>query len=140
MWATTYTATTDLPPSAVWAALRALHSGYTPSVNSDRFELHGPFAVGTRISMTPAGQETVESVITAVQDDHLYEDRTELGDIALVFRFVLTPDGAGTRVEHTLQIEGPAADTTGPVVGPQISADFPDSTAELFAAAASGVR
>ncbi|WP_159807877.1 SRPBCC family protein [Cellulomonas citrea] len=140
MWTTTYTATTDQPPAAVWAALRALHSGYTPSAASDRFELHGPFAVGTRISMTPAGQDTVESVITAVQDERLYEDRTDLGDVALVFRFELSPAGTGTRVDHTLEIEGPGADETGPQLGPAISADFPVATAELFAAAAAGVR
>jgi hypothetical protein len=136
MWSTRYTADTDAAPEAVWATLRDLHSGVMLSDISDRFELHGPFAVGTEISVTPQGQGTFRSVIIELEEPETYADRIELGGIVLTFRHVLAPlPGGGTRVTHQLQIEGPDADQAGPELGPQISEDFPAAMADLLAAA-----
>jgi hypothetical protein len=136
MWSTTYTAETDAAPEAVWAALRDLHSGVRLSDNSDAFEPHGPFAVGTEISVTPQGQDTFRSVIIELQEPTAYADRTEFGGLILTFRHTLDPRPAGgTRVTHQLQIDGPDAHQAGPELGPQISEDFPAAMADLFAAA-----
>ncbi len=136
MWTTEYTAETTAAPSAVWGALHALHSGIALGPSSDRFELHGPFAVGTEISVTPQGQDTMRSVIVELVDDQVYADRTEFGGLALLFRHTLTAlPGGGTRVTHRLEIDGDEADQVGPELGPQISGDFPTTMSELFAAA-----
>jgi hypothetical protein len=136
MWSTQYTAETDAAPEAVWAALRDLHSGVKLSDNSDAFELHGPFAAGTEISVTPQGQDTFRSVIIELEEPAVYADRTEFGGLILTFRHVLAPlPGGGTTVTHQLQIDGPDADQGGPELGPQISEDFPAAMADLFAAA-----
>jgi len=136
MWTTRYEATTSAAPAAVWSALEALHSGTPLGPSSDSFELHGPFAVGTTLTITPQGQDPVESTIVELEPGAVYADRTVFGDLALTFRHDLAPDdGGGTRVTHTLTIDGPSADEVGPELGPQISGDFPVATAELFAAA-----
>ena len=136
MWSTTFAAETSATPEAVWAALRDLHSGVKLSDGSDTFELHGPFEAGTEISVTPAGQDTFRSVIIELDDSRVYADRTEFGDLTLVFRHTLTPlPNGGTEVTHQLQIDGPSADQAGPELGPQISEDFPAAMADLFAAA-----
>lgn len=141
MWTTHFTAETAAEPAAVWEALRALHSGTPLGPDSDSFELHGPFAVGTRLTVTPQGQDPMESVITELEPGASYADRTEFGSLTLTFRHELRAASAGgSRVTHTLEIDGDDADRVGPELGPQISADFPVAMAELLVAAERGFR
>ncbi len=136
MWTTEYSAVADVSPEAVWAALRDLHSGVKLSDNSDTFELHGPFAVGTEISVTPQGQDTFKSKIIELVEAEVYADQTAFGEVTLLFRHTLAPLGdGGTKVTHRLEIDGPGADEVGPELGPQISEDFPAAMEDLFAAA-----
>lgn len=136
MWSTEYTAETTASPAAVWAALRDLHNGIALSEKSDRFELHGPFVVGTEISVTPQGQDTFRSRITELVENEVYADRTSFGDLTLLFRHTLErlADG-GTSITHRLEIDGDGADEAGPELGPQISGDFPVAMDDLIAAA-----
>ena len=135
MWTIEHTAITDAQPAAIWAALRELHSGVPLGEHSDHFELHGPFAVGTEVSVTPQGQDTMRSVIVELDEGRSYADSTRFGDLTLLFRH--TPDAlpSGTRVTHRLEIHGPSADDVGRELGPQISGDFPITMDELLAAA-----
>lgn len=141
MWTTTYEAQTTASADAIWAALTALHSGIPLGACSDSFELHGPFAVGTRVTVTPQGQESMESVITELEKGKVYADQTVFGDLTLTFRHRISPsqDGGAT-VTHTLEITGNNAEMVGPKLGPQISGDFPDAMAELFEAAKKGIH
>ena len=136
MWSTTYEASTAAETDAVWAALAALHSGVPLGPASDSFELHGPFAVGTSITVTPQGQDPMTSVIVELEPGERYADRTAFDGLELTFRHVLRRGADGrTDVAHTLEIDGPDADEIGPELGPQISADFPVAMAELLGAA-----
>jgi len=135
MWTTEHTATTDVAPAAIWAALRDLHSGVPLGEHSDRFELHGPFAVGTEVSVTPQGQDTMRSVIVELDEGRSYADSTRFGDLTPLFRHTLDALSSGTRVTHRLEIHGPDADDVGPQLGPQISGDFPVTMDELLVAA-----
>lgn len=136
MWTTEHQATTPAAPEAVWHALAALHSGTPLGPASDSFRLHGPFAVGTVLTITPQGQEPMQSIITELEPGTVYADQTAYGDLTLTFRHRLagTADG-GTLVTHVLEISGAGADEIGPELGPQISGDFPTAMAELLAAA-----
>lgn len=136
MWTHDYTADTNLDRAAIWGALRDVHTGSTPAAGGDTFEIHGPFAVGTELSVTPAGQDTFRSTITELTEPETYADRTVLDGLSLTFRHTLEelPTG-GTRITHRLVIDGPAADQVGPELGPQITADFPEAIAGLIATA-----
>jgi len=136
MWTTEYTAETDIPPHGVWIALREIHIGATPAPGGDTFEIHGPYEVGTQLSVTPSGQDTFRSEIVELVEDERYADRTEFGNVILTFRHALVPTDRGTKVTHELVIDGPGADTVGPELGPQISADFPTAMEGLFEVAA----
>lgn len=140
MWTTQYQAETSADAAAVWGALRALHSGTAIGPNSDSFELHGPFAVGTRLTVTPQGQDAMESVITELEPNVVYADRTRFEELELTFRHTLraTP-GGGTAVTHTLEISGAGSEVAGPELGPQISGDFPETMRELLGAAERGI-
>jgi hypothetical protein len=140
MWQTSYSGTTDLPVRAVWEALRKIHTGEAASEGGDTFEIHGPYQVGTELSVTPQGQDTFRSVITELEEDRVYADRTEFGDLQLTFRHTFDTTGDQLAVTHELVIDGPSADEVGPELGPQISADFPDAMQSLFAVAAAEQR
>ena len=136
MWTTEYSAETEAAPESVWEALRDLHSGTKLSDKSDTFELHGPFVVGTAISVTPQGQDTFQSKIIELVEPTVYADETAFGDLTLRFRHTLTPTGSGgTAIVHRLEIEGPGSENVAPELGPQISGDFPATMADLIEAA-----
>ena len=136
MWTTAVTAETALPRTAVWTALEALHRGEVTYDGADHFALHGPFEVGTELDVTPEGQETFRSTIIELEPGARYADRTEYAGLSLLFRHTLDEFAGGTRVTHTLEIDGPGADEIGPDLGPQISGDFGSALEALFAQAA----
>ncbi len=136
MWQTSYSAITDLPVEDVWAALRDVHTGAKPNAGGDTFVIHGPYEVGTEVSVTPKGQDTFRSVITELVPNEVYADQTQFGDLVLTFRHRFSPTGDGVKVTHELVIDGESADQVGPELGPQISADFPDAMQSLFDIAA----
>lgn len=136
MWSTEHSVETTTEPGNVWAALRDLHSGTPLSESSDRFELHGPFAVGTELSVTPQGQDTLRSRIVELVENEVYADETSFGGLTLLFRHTLSRlNDGGTRITHALVIDGQDADQVGPELGRQISADFPTTMRDLVAAA-----
>jgi hypothetical protein len=132
MWSTEYTAVTPLPRASVWAALRGLHTAELTYDGADVFEPHGPFAVGSQLTVTPAGQGAFLSTIVELVENEVYADRTEFNGLTLFFRHTLADTEAGTSVTHRLEIDGEASDQVGPELGPQISGDFDDSMAKLF--------
>ena len=136
MWTTNYSAETALPRAAVWRAIEALHRGKLTYDGADVFELLGPFEVGTQLDVTPEGQDTFRSTIIELVEDELYADSTTYEGLTLLFRHTLEDVPEGTRVTHTLEIHGPAAEQVGPDLGPQISDDFGTSMAALFSEAA----
>jgi hypothetical protein len=135
MWTTEEIAVTTLRRERVWEAVRDLHTGELTYDGADRFELHGPFAVGTELTVTPVGQDSIRSRIDVLEAGRAYADVTEFGDVLLTFRYDLDDDPAGTRVGYSLTIDGAGAAAVGPELGPQISADFPESLAALLAEA-----
>ena len=132
MWTNEYTAISPLPAAAIWNALKGLHEGTLTYEGADTFVLHGPFAKGSRVSVTPVGQDTFESTIVDLVDNVTYADETTFGDTNLLFRHTLVAVPGGTQVTHRLEISGPSAAEVGPELGPQISGDFDASMAKLF--------
>ncbi|WP_211880814.1 polyketide cyclase [Pseudarthrobacter albicanus] len=133
MWTTEYTGTTAVSPERVWVTLRGLHTGELTYEGADAFELHGPFAAGTELTVTPVGQDAFESTIVELVENETYADETQFGDLTLRFRHALVPIGdGGTRVTHRLEISGTDADEVGPQLGPQISGDFDETMSKLF--------
>ncbi|GAA2745305.1 SRPBCC family protein [Kitasatospora cinereorecta] len=139
MWEHEYTSETALAPEAIWTVLRDLDNWARWDTSMEVVELLGAFEVGSKVSMTPIGQEPIVSEITGIRENEYYADRTEFGGVVLDFSHTLErlADG-GTRVVHRLEITGPEADTLGAELGPAITEDFPEAMAALLKAA-SGV-
>ena len=137
MWTHEHTAETALAPEAIWRVLKDIDNWSRWDTSMEEITLEGPFAVGTRVTMTPTGQEPITSVITAITETELYADETDLGDVILRFSHTLTKlPGGGTHITHRLEITGPKAGELGPELGPAITADFPEAMEALLAYAA----
>jgi hypothetical protein len=72
------------------------------------------------------------SGIAEALEPELFVDEADLGEIVVrtthrVSRF----DSDRARVTYRMEISGPASDTLGPQVGPEISGDFPQTIAAL---------
>ena len=132
MWQTEHSIETSAAPEAIWR-LWADVDGW-PEWNGDieRIELDGPFAAGGRIVMTPSGQEPIELRIAEAVEPEVFVDEADLGEIVVrTIHRVQPADGERARVTYRMEITGPAADTLGPQIGPEISGDFPQTLAAL---------
>ena len=132
MWMNEHTIETSAAPEEIWE-LWADVAGW-PAWNGDieRIELDGAFAAGGRIVMTPIGAEPVELRIAEAVEPELFVDEAELGEIVVrTLHRVERLDHERARVTYRMEITGPAADTLGPQIGPEISADFPQTLAAL---------
>ncbi len=136
MWATEQSVETSAAPEEIWR-LWADVAGW-PDWNGDieRIELIGPFAAGSRIVMTPIGEEPIELRVAEAVGPERFVDEAELGEIVVrTLHRVERLEHGGGRVTYRMEITGPAADTLGPQVGPEISGDFPQTLAALVARA-----
>ena len=132
MWEGEHSIETSAPPEEIWR-LWADVAGW-PAWNADieEIELTGPFAAGSTIRMTPIGQEPVELRIAEAVEPERFVDEADLGEIVVRTTHHAEPlDGGRTRVTYRMEITGPAADTLGPQIGPEISGDFPQTLAAL---------
>ena len=132
MWAAEHSIETSAGPEEIWR-LWADVDGW-PEWNGDieRIELVGPFAAGSRIVMTPIGEEPVELRIAEAVEPELFVDEAELGEVVVrTVHRVERLDGERARVTYRVEITGPAADTLGPQIGPEISGDFPETLEAL---------
>ena len=101
-------------------------------------ELNGPFAAGTTGTMKVPGQDPLRMRLVSVDPGRGFEDETDIAGAGIVVRVrhaLSALDGGRTRITYGVTIDGPAAEALGPVVGPQITADFPDVIATLISEA-----
>jgi uncharacterized protein YndB with AHSA1/START domain len=136
MWAVEHSIETSALPEQVWR-LWADVTGW-PEWNGDieRIELDGSFAAGGRIVMAPIGQEAIELRIAEAVEPELFVDEADFGDVLIRTTHRVERFGdERSRVTYRMEISGPAADTLGPQLGPEISGDFPETLAALVARA-----
>ncbi|TFH54042.1 hypothetical protein E4J66_00025 [Actinomyces viscosus] len=137
MWSTECERTADLPVETLWDTWIKVLAGEIELPEGDRYKPLEPVGLGARVTMTPAGQDSVDIVITRWEPPHVQADRASYGGMELTFTHSFMP--AETRGESVvitrLDIDGPGADDAGPVVGPQIAKDFPQAIDSLIEAA-----
>jgi uncharacterized protein YndB with AHSA1/START domain len=136
MWVNEHSIETTAAPEQVWR-LWADVAGW-PEWNGDieRIELLGPFAAGSRIVMTPFEAEPVELRIAEAVEPELFVDEAHLDDLVVrTIHRIRRIDADHARVTYRMEITGPAADTLGPQIGPEISGDFPQTLRGLVALA-----
>jgi uncharacterized protein YndB with AHSA1/START domain len=136
MWKTEHSVETTAQPEDVWRVWEDVRGWPRWNGDIERIELVGPFAAGSRIVMTPFGAEPIDlRIADAVENDH-FVDEADLGDVLVrTDHRVERLDSGRARVTYRMEITGPAADSLGPQIGPEISADFPQTLSALVARA-----
>src|SRR6266498_1842424 len=136
MWTTEHSIETSAAPEEIWRLWADVASWPAWNGDIERIELHGPFDAGSTIVMTPIGQEPIELRIAEAVEPELFVDEAELGEIVVrTSHRAQRLDPERARVTYRMEITGPAADTLGAQIGPEISADFPQTLAALAARA-----
>jgi polyketide cyclase/dehydrase/lipid transport protein len=132
MWSTEHSIETTASAEAIWRLWADVPRWPDWIADIEHIELSGPFAAGSTISMTPIGQDAVELRVEKAIEPELFVDVAELGDVVVRTIHRVNRLGAGrNRVVYRMEISGPAADSVGPKLGPQISGDFPQTLAAL---------
>jgi hypothetical protein len=132
MWWTEETIETTASAQAIWQLWADVPRWPDWNADIEHIELSGPFATGSKISMTPIGQEPVELQIEAAIEPELFIDVADLGDVVVrTVHRVEDIDDDRNRVIYRMEITGSAADRVGPEIGPELSGDFPPTLSAL---------
>jgi hypothetical protein len=132
MWTNEQSIETTASPVAIWRLWSDVAGWSAWNADIEDIAISGPFAAGSTISMTPVGQDPVELRIAEAVEPDLFVDEAEFGDVVVRTIHRVEPlEGDRNRVVYRMEISGPAADSVGPEIGPQISADFPETLAAL---------
>ena len=132
MWTTEHSVETTAAPEAIWREWSDVNRWHEWNPDIEWIELDGAFAAGSRITMTPIDDEPVELRIAETVEPELFVDEADLGEIVVRTIHRVEPlDEKRARVTYRMEITGPAADTMGPQIGPEISVDFPQVLAAL---------
>jgi uncharacterized protein YndB with AHSA1/START domain len=136
MWVNEQAVETTASAQDVWRLWADVAGWPTWNGDVERIELDGPFATGSTIVMTPKGDDAVELAIVEAVEPTLFVDEADGGDFVVRTTHRVEPlDAERNRVVYRMEITGPAADTVGPQIGPEISGDFPQVLAALVALA-----
>lgn len=132
MWTTDHSTETTATPEAVWQVWSDVERWPEWNTDLERAELSGPFAAGSTITMYQRDGDIIELRIAEASELEGFEDQADLGEVVVRTIHRLEPtEGGRLRVIYRMEITGPAADTLGPQIGPEISADFPEVLAAL---------
>jgi hypothetical protein len=132
MWKAEYSIETSATPEEIWRLWADVAGWRDWNADIAEIQLTGPFAAESTIRMTPIGQEPIELRIAEAVEPELFVDEADLGEIVVrTIHQTKQLDAGRARVTYRMEIAGPASDTLGPQIGPEISGDFPQTLAAL---------
>jgi hypothetical protein len=136
MWTTEQSIETTAAREAIWGLWADVTRWPEWNADLEQAELSGPFAAGSTITMSSQRQEPIELRIAEAAEPEVFVDEANLGDVVVrTIHRLERLDGDRVRVVYRMEITGPGADTVGPQIGPEISADFPQVLSALVALA-----
>lgn len=132
MWEYEHSTTARVTPEAVWAIWSDVDSAASWNEGIESIDMLGPFASGTEFSMKPPGREPVAMRLADVVESERFVEVIEADGLVIRIVHQLEPlDDNHTRVTYRAEITGEAADQAGPLIGPGITAGFPETVAKL---------
>jgi hypothetical protein len=132
MWKAEYSIETSATPEEIWRLWADVAGWHAWNADIAEIQLTGPFAAESTIRMTPIGQEPIELRIAEAVEPELFVDEADFGEIVVrTIHQAKQLDAGRARVTYRMEITGPASDTLGPQIGPEISGDFPQTLAAL---------
>src|SRR5262245_65007963 len=83
MWTTEHSIETSAAPEAIWRLWADVPGWSAWNGDIERIELHGPFAAGSRIVMTPVGGEPIELQIGEAVERDWFVHEADMGEIVV---------------------------------------------------------
>jgi hypothetical protein len=99
--------------------------------DTKRASLDGPFAVGTRGSLTPTKGNTVPMVLTQVEPNACFTVESKIPLFRMVFEHELVPQGGGVKVIHRVTFSGLLSFLLGRMLVKQLNQGLPATLASL---------
>lgn len=136
MWEYEHRVETSATPEAIWLLWADVAGWGTWNAEIEKIEIDGPFAAGSRITMTPPGEDPIRLLIAEVVPGELFIDEARFDGLILrtIHRIERTAQDR-VQVVYRMEISGTGADEIGPQIGPGITADWPETMASLVALA-----
>ncbi|WP_406008701.1 polyketide cyclase [Streptomyces sp. NBC_00637] len=132
MWEYEHSIETSATPEAIWRLWADVENWGAWNAEIEKIEISGPFAAGSRITMTPPGDDPILLRIAEAVEGELFVDEAVFGDLLLrTTHRVDRIDHHRNRVVYRMEITGKGAEEVGPQIGPGITADWPDTMASL---------
>lgn len=133
MWAYEHSETAEVSPQSIWKAWSRVEDWGSWNSDIEEISIHGPFAAGTTFTMKPFGQDPIQMRLAEVVENEVFTDVAEIEGLVLRTAHQITPTTDGRhKITYRMEITGPAADELAPELGPQITADFPETIAALI--------
>ncbi|GMK40632.1 hypothetical protein PCCS19_36880 [Paenibacillus sp. CCS19] len=121
----------------IWKLYSTIESWMKWDAGIASVSLDGPFEVGTRGFLEPKGQGKLPFVLTEVNAPYGFSDITEIAvaGIEVHFSHRLERTENGTRITHSVRIDGPNAERVGARMIEHFAQGIPQTVASLAAAA-----
>ncbi|MFJ6051528.1 polyketide cyclase [Streptomyces sp. NPDC092307] len=132
MWEYEHSIETGATSEAIWRLWADVENWGAWNAEIEKIEIDGPFAAGTRITMTPPGEDPIPLRIAEAVEGELFVDEARFDGLLLRTVHRIDPIGPDRiRVVYRMEITGDGADEIGAQIGPGITSDWPDTMAAL---------
>ncbi len=106
-------------------------SWHTWDPDTKRASLEGPFAVGSRGSLTPTKGNTVPMLLTKVAIGSCFTVESKIPLFRMVFEHELSPQGNAVKVTHRVTFAGALSFLLGRILVKQMNQGLPGTLANL---------
>jgi hypothetical protein len=119
------------PAERIFRIYEDVSAWHTWDPDTKRATLNGPFAVGTRGSLTPSKGNTVPMLVTRVEPNACFTVESRIPLFRIVFEHELVPQGSAVQVTHRVNFSGPLTFLLGRMLVRQLNQGLPVTLASL---------
>lgn len=119
------------PAGRIFRIYEDVAAWHTWDPDTKRASIEGPFAVGTRGSLTPTKGNTVPMLLTKVEPGSCFTVESKIPLFRMVFEHELIPQGAAVKVIHRVTFSGLLAALLGRMLAKQLNQGLPVTLANL---------
>ncbi|MBL0919020.1 MAG: SRPBCC family protein [Hydrogenophaga sp.] len=121
----------DAPAERIFRLYEDVANWHTWDPDTKSASIDGPFAVGTRGSLTPPKGRTVPMLLTRVERDACFTVESRIPLFRMVFEHELVPQGGAVKVIHRVTFSGALTFLLGRMLVKQLNHGLPVTLANL---------
>lgn len=138
MWTTEVSVESQAAADQIWALYEDVARWGEWDQELESSSIQGAFITGARGKLKPRGAPSSAFVLTHVEPNRVFRDRTRLPLAVMEFEHMLSPIGPGTCITHRVKLTGLLAPLFARVIGRKIAAGLPRAVQKLAQLAENG--